>query len=105
MPLDEYDFQHYPKFYKTINIYHDSNLDQIIDEYVKEDMKYFTDIHPDELESNKKQIHKLVSKLRNGFSILDDRYITCVSARLINNQKNNKPNKDTMFNCINVFRG
>ena len=76
MPMDEYDLVHRGDFDDVINVYENSNIDEIVQDFTKS-MNQYQDI-----KSLQQNIRDTIGKLRGALDVLDYRTITCIGARV-----------------------
>lgn len=74
MPSDIYDYSHKRDYDEKIDVYAKDNIDEVVDNLLS---KYDLDSHV--IKTMKQQI----LDARNGLAILESRYITCISKRIM----------------------
>lgn len=106
--MDEYDSCHSINFKKVINIYSNytqEQIDQIIQDYIKKDLKK-GDLT--QVVSLEKKINQVIKRLKTNLEVIDNRYITNVGARIINYEYSSYSTDFGMiygWTLIQVWRG
>lgn len=96
MPMDQYDYGHSTHYDKVINVYRNSNIEDVIKNVTK-NLK--SDQYPERLSQ---EINDTIKKLKGALDVLDYRTITCISARIC------PPyaiTSDVDWYLVNVWRG
>jgi hypothetical protein len=108
MPMDEYDLSHTINFKKVINIYSNYNqeqIDNIIKDYVEKDLN---ESKKNQVISLTDEINQVIKRLKTNLKVIDNRHITNVGARIINNEYSTY-NKDfgriNTWTLVQVWRG
>ncbi len=109
MVYDDYDEAHASKFENIINIYRDSNTEDILNNYLESELLDVPDV--DEYKIPKyikkaqiiREFEQLIKRLNNALEVLDTRYFTAVSGRMIS-QKPRKKTAICEWNCITLYR-
>ena len=98
MPMDEYDTSHGTKYDKIINVYRNSNINEIINNITQNMSPNHRVIYLSE------DIKQTINSLRKVLDVVDKRQITCVSARILHSYE-----ADKIWYCewylANVWRG
>ena len=90
MVMDSYDTGHETVFNRTIPIYSNTDIDAVIELYASESDEHYSE-----------ELQELITNLRNSLKVLDYRYITSISGRLITP----KPTGRKIWDNIVVYRG
>ena len=84
MVLDDYDTEHTIKFEKIYNVCANDYLKDVAIMFAKEQLQdyemEFQNVHIDNLIDD---FMTTVSNIQNSFNILENRHVTCVSARIV----------------------
>ena len=97
MVFDDYSMNHHNKFKDILNIYNNDNIDIVIDTFMKKNNITSINI--------KKEIRDSIIKMQNILEVLENRYITNIGSRIIDNSivkfEFDQPN----YYLIEVWRG
>ena len=97
MPMDEYDCSHNNSYDKIINVYTDDNIDDIVNNFLK-NIK-------DEKNRVGRDLKKLITNLRNSLEVLENRHICSISGRILYYPSSNTDEKYvTKWFLVTIWR-
>ena len=97
MPMDEYDSAHRGDFDAVINVYDNSDIDAVVQNFTKNMSEC------QEIELLQRNIRDTINKLTGALDVLDYRTITCIGAR-VSHIYRIEENTHNNWYLVNVWR-
>lgn len=97
MPMDEYDIGHYAEYCETINIYQNSDIYNVVAEFMKNIG------NKQNIDSLKKDIIETITRAQEALNVLDNRKITLIGSRVCHAYLDNGEAKYDWY-LVNVWR-
>lgn len=99
MPMDEYDLGHSAYYKKIINVYRNSDVDEMLRNIQKNTAS------DQNLDIFVRDLNDTVNKLKAALDILDQRTITCICGRVVYAYKLTDNAYHQEWYLVNVWRG